>query len=670
MEAASQVILAVRRVEQLCADPDLRKKPPKTPFDGCHHGLQPAGKPKSSKRKWDYREHLPLPTYPPTPALPPLLYWERDLETALPSFPDPLGKKATIYLIGLTTIHLTGPKAQWIRQCLIHGWPSFHEMPFTRRHLENAIKPGDPGSEGIDAQIARLTAAGQVMSSPHPLLPGTINFSLGVVTKEVLLQDGSCKTKIRPTANASTPYDHTSITAWTPAAASSFSQNHFESVIAAALLTGQCTASTLDLSNSFEHVRKRRSDIRHNCYFWKDRYFYLNVHVFGQSEAPSNANGLFSLSTLEGARQAEEVTEVKHPAFRNCDDTLLLHPAHDQANARRVFDTHVGVIQKCGLTINDSKTVIAKNVLSWYGYQFDFWLQTVGYSKAKTIALAKLIIKALEPTSLTFKDGETLVGKLEHWCMAAVWSKPLLPAVRSSIYAIKALPPSATVNFSKIAQKDMHRLHNDVSSKTGRAISTFRDHFRTTHHTVVLYSDASGAAAAGVDGVGGFAPGWHTYAAWTVVSPMVDGSPWILSDGIYSTALIEMLGLLMLLLAPDSTNSLHHVSILWRTDSAAAVGAWNSRRSPAPAVNEVLKRCMARLSHLGSHVYAEHIPRAQNTQADLLSHSDSTTFIHKGGPPTFVPSARQLKKELGKLLSTFRPTVTTPPSATPTPTTP
>jgi hypothetical protein len=526
-------------------------------------------------------------------------------------------------------------------------------MPFSRREFPNAIQPGDPGSEGIDAQLDRLRAAGQVASFDVPIVPGTINVSLGCVSKQVITLDGSTKTKLRPTANSSIPYDGTSVTDWTPSAAASMSENYFEDVIAAALLLGPCTASTFDLTNSFECVRKRRSDVRTNVYHWKDQYHYIGVAFFGQSENPYNAHTLFALSTYEGTRQAESITPIKHPVWRNCDDTLALHPAVDQDNARAVFAKHCQIAGRCGFKINDSKTVISQTTLSWYGFQFDFWRQTVGYSNAKTIALAALILQALAPASIQFKTGETLVGKLEHFCLAAIWSKVLLPSVRQSVFAIKALPPAVTVNFSRIARKDLNRLRSDLLSTNGRAICTFQDHFRTTPPSVVLYSDASGAAAAGVDGVGGFAPGWHTFCAWTNVSPMVDGAPWILSDGIYSTALIEMIGLLMLLLSPDTSHSLRHVTILWRTDSTAAVGAWSNRRSTAAPVNEILKRCMARLSILGSHVYAEHVPRTQNTQADLLSHSDALSFIQKGGPPIFVPTARQLKKELGRLHSTF-----------------
>jgi hypothetical protein len=468
--------------------------------------------------------------------------------------------------------------------------------------------------------------------------------------------------KLRATFDTSAPHNHTDLTSYTIRQAVTFSREHLFEVIATALRIGPAIASSFDYSNSFESIRKRREDIRTNVYYWEEWYWYIAVHVYGQSESPGHADNLFQLPTEEMRAQFEILHAKLHPIFRNCDDTLILDPLDDLTTAEAGFALATSIAGKAGLTLQPTKTHFHVNPHTWNGFIFDFIKQTLGYSPSKIKAFSARIQLALNPASLTFKQGESFLGLCEHYVLADIWARVLIPSIRASILAAKKLPRTTKVSFSTTAVRDLVRLLDRLSSTNGEVLTTFQDHFRLHTPTATLFSDASGASAFNKDGVGGYGSSWHTFAAWSSITDTQDGTtlPWLLHKAYYSTGLIELLGLLMLLLAADKDPTLHKTTIRWKSDSAAAVGAWTNMRSPSLPCNEVLKRCQHRLSILRSHVQAVHVPRDQNTIADHLSHSDPALLFAQNAASRFVPTQRGLAKECGRLRSIFTDLAPTP----------
>jgi hypothetical protein len=498
-----------------------------------------------------------------------------------------------------------------------------------------------PGADAVDAQIDRILARKQGFITSAPI-PGTQNFILNVDDSKTNA-DGT--TKYRPVSSCSYPYnDSRDRTSWTARSDTTVYSEVLLLAMAAGLHQGPSVAFACDLAKSFEWINRRRDEVNTNCLIWERDgatvYFYSFVFLFGESGTPRISYDFFELLSREMRRRLRMALSFPTFVIRNCDDFLGIVPIAHKDECPEAFKVATSVFDDANVPIQTTKSVESSPVVDWHGFSLDFTLQTITYGPDKCLRLLTSVSRFIDSPPM-FARGRAFVGHLEHLCCADLWLAVHVPAVRACVFAAELT--NAPIVWSTEARLDLERFRSRLGNTDYAPAARFADHFIIpSADTITMFSDASGKDTLGV---GGYTPTVYSCAYWSQLPP------WLLDERYSSTGAIELVGLLLMAIICPSD-----ATVCWVTDSEAADGAWTKLRSPAPLCNSILKLTQGVLARKRTLVHSRHVPREQNTLADILSHCDHLTYWDQR-PHTdrqvFSPTVATLRDELSTLTPLF-----------------
>jgi hypothetical protein len=573
--------------------------------------------------------------------------------------------------------HLRGAALRFMLRGYDEGFPTLSQSPVIRDiSPQNRVLPGTPAGDAVDAQIARAQQRGRVVSAPLPIASGTCTLPLSAVQKIRVAEDlQTFKVKSRAVVDGSHGPAGTDRGAWVNPAHISFMVPITIMLMAAYILCYDITSASLfDYTSFFETIPLCTTEIPTNCYFWKGQFWWFLDNLFGCVTTPFSAD--MHARVLQMAQQADmdSVSRCVHFIVRRVDDSIVLHPEADAASIPAVNAAFVAVCTAVKQPLQTAKTQIAKPVAMFDGALWDLPGKRLGYPASKQInvlihiahalgmRLGDLVKKVPTPhraqlralvraagvqmgRPFTRKAAESLTGKLDYAVVALVHLRNRVQPIRASW--IRLPSDHNKVTFSQEAVDCLHHFLA-LFCELQPLWFPLRNLF-VRPHDVEIYSDASGK-----DGFGAFGPSFFFFAEHLP-------QEWNLHLGTLppgvSTGWLELASLLMIVVVRHQ--QLPNKVVRWFTDSEVSMYAWQSGRSPIPAINSLLWAIQTRCARSSITVIAEHIYREQNEKADLLSKQQVQAFLELSPRHTVNQRLRvphHVFKRLANMLPSERPT--------------
>jgi hypothetical protein len=566
------------------------------------------------------------------------------------------------YCCDLARKHFGAEKAEYMVKSYRYGFLDHYEGPrFTQALTPNFVQPGEPGTEAVNEQLLRIAADGMVWYSLLPFAETKV-LPLSVVSKPRL--DGTIK--LRPTAGGNypgKPDEAFSRKGHTPRANVQYSIERTSRQIAKYIRHPPKAAILADLKSAFEKLPKHKYEIVGNCYFWNLTtdweefsrlakwagegpaptsgwvYCYMGVHIFGLSGTPAAADNAFGLIALE---QQEVADQFPGRCFlsRRTDDTMFTMDEEMQPYCQDLAAKLWEVNTRSGHILQPDKVMLDLTTARFDGYIWDFHAKSVGIPSDKGKTIDTLIQGFLAktphltdpstkpPSTRTHKlrgVANTLQGKLEH---AAIASPSLLIFLVAFRDCWQHLPlPTSTVRLTQEARSDLQRISEVLRANDFTLMCKWDYHFQIKSPAVVLVTDASGLPSNGIGGYTyrqtGTLQGQKPFFISTLWSFLLPDPNRIADDDV-ATGIIEFAALWAML----SIGSWKSLTIMWYTDSSAAVLAWKKGRGGSPFMNRVVKQIAFVLARSQLTLTCAHRSRKlpMIDAADALSRQDMDHF--------------------------------------------
>ena len=639
----------------IAANPALRKHRPATSRSTHELGmLKRFGANKKRKPPLDFRTYCPPRGYvvPRKPVN--TVHW---LHRDPPWYRDRPQTLNVEYCCALARKHFGTQKAEYMVKSYRYGFLDHYEGPrFTQALTPNFVEPGDPGTSAVNEQLLRIAGDGMVWYSTLPFAETKV-LPISIVSKPRL--DGTIK--LRPTAGGNYPGEPDeafSRKAHTPRRNVQYSIERTSRQIAKYVLHPPKAAILADLKSAFEKLPKHKYEIASNCYFWDLTddweefarlakwagegppatsgwvYCYMGVHIFGLSGTPAAADNAFGLIALE-QQEIADLFPGRCFLSRRTDDTIFTMDDELQPYCNELATKLWEVNTRSGHVLQPDKVMLDLATARFDGYLWDFSAESVGIPPDKGKSINDLIQTFLRrkrhrdadtASDHTRKLANTLQGKLEHAAIAAPSILVFLVAFRECWQPLAR--STSTVRLTDEARADLQRLSDILLANNFTLMCKWKYHFVASEPSVILATDASGLAGNGIGGYTYRQTGkekgnrpFFINATWSSLLP----TPERITDDDVATGIIEFAALWAMLSIGCWTST----TIMWYTDSNAAVGAWNKGRGGSPFMNRAVKQIAFVLARAQVILTCEHRSRKLPIidAADALSRQDTVKFL-------------------------------------------
>ena len=276
------------------------------------------------------------------------------------------------------------------------------------------------------------------------------------------------------------------------------------------------------------------------------------------------------------------------------DDFLLIEKGEDLGKI--ALGSFIRMCDMIQIPLKMSKTIKPCTNIEFLGLRLDSVRREVILPSAKVTALKFELRAAIEEESLSLREVQSLIGKLNFACLAVPMGRTFLRRLIDTTRG--TLRPRRRIITTRQTRKDMEAWLVFLSSFNGRSMMSCRGW--DPSKLVSLYTDASGSIGFGAT----LGPSW-IYGNWP--SSMENSSiavkemvPIVLACHIWFTKLAEK-------------------SVRIVSDNMSVVCAINAKSCRDPSLMAWVRRFFVICIRGSIQVYAEHIPSKANACADALS---------------------------------------------------
>ena len=310
---------------------------------------------------------------------------------------------------------------------------------------------------------------------------------------------------------------------------------------------------------------------------------------------------LFS-TFLEWVVKEEANTEwVSH----YCDDFILVGFEEGRKSCHQLVSCFERVCSELGVPLAHDKSVGPTTKLVYLGLEIDTIKQAVSIPNEKLIAIVGKVKSALDASSITLKELQSLIGSLTFVCKAIAPGRAFLRRLIDLVIGVKK--QWLHIRLSKGAKCDLKMWLVFLQDFNGCAI--IPEQFWRDECDLQLFTDASGSV-----GYGGYFKGMWFQGKW----------PWGDNDTKKSIAWLEFFPVVVSVALWG--DSLKGKRILVRSDNEAVVAIINKQTSRCPDIMRLVRFFVLQCLKLCLCISARHIPGKINDIADSLSRFQMRRF--------------------------------------------
>ena len=249
-----------------------------------------------------------------------------------------------------------------------------------------------------------------------------------------------------------------------------------------------------------------------------------------------------------------------------------------------------------GVPLKVSKTVNPCTTIEFLGLELDSVDRKVILPAAKVNAFRRELQTALETNSLTLREVQSLIGKLNFACAALPLGRPFLRRLIDTTRGV--MQPWRRICTTNQARKDMEAWLMFLSSFNGKTMMTWR--YPDQSRLVCIHSDASG----------GFGFGATLGSSWIY-------GQWPPNLEHHSIAVKEIIPIVIAVQVWSEEIKGRYLKVV--SDNMSVVCAINAQSCRDPSLMAWVRRLFVSCMLGNIHVIATHIPSKANSSADALS---------------------------------------------------
>ena len=357
-----------------------------------------------------------------------------------------------------------------------------------------------------------------------------------------------------------------------------------------------------DIESAFRLLPVHPSDFNLLGIKFRGKYYVDKALPMGASCSPAFFE-MFSSFLDWVVRQEVGSDKVIH----YMDDFLFVGCADvsNKLSCQRLVTGFERVCKKLGVPLAANKSVGPTSCLVFLGLEIDSIRQTVSIPSDKLEKVTEKIKHALENTTITLKELQSLIGSLTFVCKAVTPGRAFLRRLIDLTCNIKK--SWHKIRLSKGAREDLGMWMVFLKDFNGRAI--FPEQFWRDNEDLQLFTDSSGRL-----GFGGFLDGKWFQGEW----------PKSINQTKFSIAWLEFFPIVVAVTLWG--NLLKGKRIIIRSDNAAAVAIINKQSSKCPIIMRLVRFFVLQCLKSNLAFSAQHISGKANTVADALSRFQMRRF--------------------------------------------